>query len=299
MTTSSEHTMDSFEKEKIVNFLQSRLPIINQANKQLALFLAGVGVSNNQPDIYRNSGFLYHQMLIITEGSGILEYDNVKLTVTAPDCIFIPKDIPHTYYSICEKWKLLWFCFDGTCTEQILKSFSLTSITVIHPRNELTLPTLHQKLLTSASHRYDAERLSVMIYELLVEYYKQMQYDIHNLAPICEMEKIKRYIDQNYKLNLSLDSLADTFKLSKYTICKEYKKFYGLSPNQYQLQLRIQEAKYLLIHTRYSIKKIGEMVGFEDNVYFGQRFKKIESLTPKQYREIFKNSPFLKKELKD
>lgn len=275
-----------YSEEQITAFFRSRLPIINDANKKLPLFLIGVGIEENQPYTDRKCGFLYHQFILVTEGTGIFEYAGTKVTVTTGCCIFIPKQIPHAYYSICEKWTTAWVSFDGTFAEPLLEQFSLTTISVVRSRGISSLFALHQKLLTTASHRYDAERLSVLSYEFLVEYYKQKQHDNADIDIICELEEIKKYLDQNYKQDISLDFLADRFGKSKYKICREYTKYYGSSPNQYQMQLRIQEAKYLLKHTNYNVKEIGNIVGFDDNVYFGKVFKKNESITPKQYREF-------------
>ena len=277
-----------YSDEEIKSYFQSRLPIINDTNKQLPVFLVGVGIDNQQPPVLRKSGFLYHQFLFVMEGTGIFEYDNKKVVIKPGSCVFIPKHIPHAYYSCCKKLTTAWISFDGAFAEPLLLQFSMTSICIINQQTVSSLLSFHQRLLTIASHRYDAERLSAITYELIIEFYKQQIHESSSYDVIHELEKIKTYIDRHYKNDISLDFLADKFQISKYKICREYTKFYGYSPNQYQLLLRIQEAKSLLIQTDSTVKEISKSVGFEDNVYLGKVFKKFELVTPKQYRDFNK-----------
>lgn len=287
--TTDNETPTDYSDTEIKAFFQSRLPIINDANKLLPIFLVGVGNEKQQPPVVRRSGFLYHQFIFVVVGTGIFEYDNKKTIIKQGSCIFIPKHIPHAYYGSSKEFTTAWISFDGTFAEPLLQQFSMSSICIIYSsRSTTSLFPLHQKLLTIASHRYDAERLSAITYELIVEFYKQQLHDSTSFDFIFELEKIKIYIDHHYKNDISLDFLAEKFQISKYKICREYTKYYGYSPNQYQLLLRIQEAKNLLIQTNSTIKEISKSVGFEDNVYFGKVFKKFELVTPKQYRNFHK-----------
>lgn len=273
-----------FPDSVIIDFFRKRLPIINDISKKLPIFL--IGVASRQPHFCttRKLGFLYHQLLFVEEGTGIISFNDTEITLTKGSCLFIPMRIPHSYYSTCEEFLVSWVTLDGAFIQELIQQFELTNITVIQAQNFSALLAIHQKILITISHRYDSERLSVLTYDLLVEFYKQKQNININIDSLLLMEQIKKYIDINYKTDISLDFLSDNFKLSKFKICRQFTQIYGVSPLNYQIQLRIQEAKRLLITTNFSIKKIGQLVGFEDNVYFGKVFKKWESVTPKEYR---------------
>lgn len=61
----------------------------------------------------------------------------------------------------------------------------------------------------------------------------------------------------------------------------------GIHFIDYVNRLRIEKAKNLLYSTTLSIKEIGFQVGFSDEKYFMKVFKKLEGLSPSQYRHAF------------
>lgn len=268
----------------VIDFFRNKFPLINEAAKKLPLYL--IGLESRQEHYYtlRKLGFLYYQLLFVEEGTGVLTYNDTEIALSKGSCIFIPRRIPHAYYRTSKQFLISWVTMDGAFIQELIQQFGLEDITVIRAQNLSALLTIHQKMLVIMSHRYDAERLSVLTYELLIEFYKQKKNEKVNMNNLILMEQIKNYIDENYRADISLDLLSDRFKSSKFIICRHFSRTYGVSPGNYQIYLRIQEAKQLLITTNYSVKKIGEIVGFEDNVYFGKVFKKLESITPREYR---------------
>jgi len=65
--------------------------------------------------------------------------------------------------------------------------------------------------------------------------------------------------------------------------CQTTEQF-GCTINHYQIQLRITHAKHLLRFSDYSIDKISGECGIDDPNYFSRIFKKVEGLTPNEYR---------------
>lgn len=63
-----------------------------------------------------------------------------------------------------------------------------------------------------------------------------------------------------------------------------FKKKYGVYFNDFLLQLRIGEAKKLLRQTDMKIYEVAEKAGFRNADYFVMQFKKIERMTPTEYR---------------
>jgi two-component system response regulator YesN len=58
-----------------------------------------------------------------------------------------------------------------------------------------------------------------------------------------------------------------------------------LNWSEYLGKLRINNAKLLLQNPSLRIVKISEMVGYQDEKYFSKVFKKMEGLTPGEYRK--------------
>ncbi|SUN75860.1 Two-component response transcriptional regulator [Streptococcus massiliensis] len=84
---------------------------------------------------------------------------------------------------------------------------------------------------------------------------------------------------------LTLKSLAQELGFSPSYLSVLIKKDLGMPFQDYLIQIRMNEAKLLLLTTDLKIYEIAERVGFEDMNYFSQRFKQIVGLTPRQYKK--------------
>lgn len=97
---------------------------------------------------------------------------------------------------------------------------------------------------------------------------------------------VHRYIDSHYKENVNLDMLAEINHVNKYYMVHAFTKEYGISPINYMISCRIEEAKQLLKTTDYSLSMISGMLGFSSPSYFSQAFRKTEKKSPTEYRKI-------------
>lgn len=100
-----------------------------------------------------------------------------------------------------------------------------------------------------------------------------------------ECDVIKRYIDSNYRENITLDRLAEIAHMNKYYLVHSFGKYMGISPINYLLAKRVAESKSLLASTNYSISQIASMIGFSSQSYFSQAFRKAMGETPGGYRK--------------
>jgi transcriptional regulator GlxA family with amidase domain len=81
-----------------------------------------------------------------------------------------------------------------------------------------------------------------------------------------------------------LEDLSRRFSLSKYHLCREFKKHIGRSPNEYRINARLNNAKVMLRFTDMRVADIAGEVGFADNTHFFSIFRKYEQMTPAEYR---------------
>jgi len=99
------------------------------------------------------------------------------------------------------------------------------------------------------------------------------------------IESIKDIINSSYTdNNLSLKSIANTFKMSPTYIGKLFRETALFSISDYINEVRLKKAKELLKNSTYSIELISEKVGFENPKYFYKLFKKSYNTTPGEYR---------------
>lgn len=99
-------------------------------------------------------------------------------------------------------------------------------------------------------------------------------------------EKIKNFIDENYKENISLEDLAKKFDLNQYYIIRLFKKHLNLTPRAYLINIKIDKAKNLL-KEGISIVDTALECGFYDQSHFHRNFLNFVATTPKQYQLNF------------
>lgn len=96
--------------------------------------------------------------------------------------------------------------------------------------------------------------------------------------------KLVRYVDENYRGNISLTSAAQALYMNPNYLSHLFKKEAGVTFVNYITQKRIEDAKHLLAQTEKSQTDIAIEVGFNDYFYFIKIFKKLTGMTPGQYR---------------
>lgn len=92
------------------------------------------------------------------------------------------------------------------------------------------------------------------------------------------------YMQEHFAEKLDLQTLADNLFISSWYLCKVLKKEFDNSFVRMLNEIRIQEARRLLVETNYKVYEICDMVGYTDNPYFTKTFKKYTGMTPNQYR---------------
>ncbi len=99
------------------------------------------------------------------------------------------------------------------------------------------------------------------------------------------VEKVVHYLESRYMDALSLDSCAEQFGTSPYTLSRAFKQVMGINFIDYLTQIRIDQAKSLLRESELKINNVAEKVGYQHS-YFNRIFKKYEGITPSHYREL-------------
>jgi len=84
-----------------------------------------------------------------------------------------------------------------------------------------------------------------------------------------------------------MQALARGAGLSYESFRKRFRDEIGVPPGRYALDLRIQQARSLLINPRRTVKEIAQAVGFDDPYYFSRIFRKKVGLSPEHYRRRY------------
>lgn len=98
------------------------------------------------------------------------------------------------------------------------------------------------------------------------------------------VNKAIRYMTENYRQKLTLQTVADCCYVSQWHLSKLLNRYAERSFYDILNSIRIQEAKKLLEDPSLKIGEISEMVGYADTAHFARTFKKIENMSANEYR---------------
>ena len=108
-------------------------------------------------------------------------------------------------------------------------------------------------------------------------------------APSQDMvSQVKKYVSQNYRQELSLESIAEAFFISPSYLSRLFKQKTSMNLVTYIQETRIEEARKLALNTDMHAYEIGEAVGISDPVYFSKLFKKKTGYNISKFREKMK-----------
>jgi len=125
-----------------------------------------------------------------------------------------------------------------------------------------------------------------IILQLISRFLSSKQFKNKNPAPIpSKILDAISYIQLNLTSNLTVDYLAKRANLHQDYFSRIFLQFTGERPLTYIHVKRIERAQYLITTTNLSYIEIAEETGFENVSYFSKIFKKVTSLTPRQYKQ--------------
>lgn len=139
-------------------------------------------------------------------------------------------------------------------------------------------------LFTSAEGEYLAT-ISARLKLILIKLAETLD---ENALPPFMVEGLDSYIRENCSEEISGTEIGAIFGYHPYYISSMLKERRGLTVKQYVTAYRLKLAKAMLAYTPLSISDIAERTGFTDSSYFAKIFKSSEGISPKDYRNKFK-----------
>lgn len=141
------------------------------------------------------------------------------------------------------------------------------------------------EIFTSAEGLYRAQ-LSAMVKLIML---KVMEISDESALPLRMVEALDGYIRENCSDEISNTEIGAIFGYHPFYVSKVLKDKKGMTLRQYIIAYRLKRAKRLLELTDKSAQEIAEECGFTDASYFAKSFKSAFGVTPKEYRNGFKD----------
>lgn len=231
-----------------------------------------------------------YQINYITEGRGIFETKNGLFQIKPGSIITISPNVWHRYKPLKKTgWKERYIGFNGAIADQLLS----------HPFFSSDQPIInigiHEEILDTYLKIFQllnkekpgcqqiASGMVVKLLGYLISLERQKEFTGKRIATIIEDARFKMRANINQELDL--EALSSGYNIGYSYFRKMFKKYTGVAPHQYHLELKIMRAKELLLSTDKTVKEISFELGFQSIHYFSRLFKKKVGINPTELRK--------------
>ena len=234
---------------------------------------------------------LYEQMRKIRYFSGKIFFENEDIAYE------VPKDV------LLNENQILWYLkkkdepgyqeyissviesTDGTQEklDQIRKE--LINIIVTHFRDNGISSNqifMNPEIMAFDEKAVDSRRAMIEYANTLFNIQRSKLQDVIDSEDI--IVKARKYIEENFRENIDRNDVAAVTFVTPNYLSKLFKNKMNMNLREYINQLRIEEAKRLLISTSMSISEIASYVGYYNISYFSTVFHKLVGASPFDWR---------------
>lgn len=231
-----------------------------------------------------------YQLVYISSGSGELATTASYFKVHAGTILLIRPGEHHSYRpNIDSGWVENYIGFNGPLVKHFYKQATfLHENPLFHCHNQSLFIDSYYKLFELIQEEKPGfqQIASGMILELLgkmVAHHKQGDFSGKSIEQV--IQKTRLYIRENIENNIDFHQLALHHHISYNHFRKMFKKYTGMAPKQYLLELKLMRAKEMILTSDKPISQISENLHFESIHYFSRYFKKKMGCTPSSIRK--------------
>lgn len=221
----------------------------------------------------------YDSISIRLSGSGNFKAKDTSFSVKKGDVLYIPKNLEYSQATGGEEIFAIHF---------INYSFSSkNTFEILTPEDTEYVEGIIRCMYDEWKEKKQGYRYKCtsLFYSLI--YYLNCHAVENTIGIITPDNKIKKaldYIHVHFRSEeISISSLAAMCSVSETYFRKQFKNLYSVPPNQYIINLRLENASQLLQSELYTVAEAAEKSGFNDTKYFSRIFKQHFNMSPKEY----------------
>jgi AraC-like DNA-binding protein len=278
---------------------------INEDIRSRSLYILGggtcyisAGLEYPPPDHPGHHQFRWHhgrvlseyQLVYITRGGGVFESKTGGVrTINSGDLFILFPNEWHRYGpGDATGWDENWVAFNGSHAGELIEQMGISPANPIF-RTDITdslkreFGRIEEELSNEAAGYQNIVAARIELILALVTTYNLRS----NHEAADEIEVIKRakaLLVEQIDRTTGIEDLAKELGVGYSWFRKAFRQHVGISPGEYQRQVRISRASELLRGSSLPIAEIGIRCGFESAYYFSRIFRKKTGMTPSEYR---------------
>ena len=237
----------------------------------------------------RPTGRPDYQLLYIASGTAHFQEGDLYTALSSGSVVvYYPGNKQFYYYTAEDSSEVYWIHFTGNHAAQYLSDWGFS-------HNGFYTVGLNSHYISSFNHIIHEQQLKKENYAELCKYYffqilllmnrsmKEASEACNNHAAV--INKTITYLHEHYNESISINELAKQNHLTPNWFNHCFQDYYGMSPQAYLLNIRIEKAKEFLTNHMLSVADVALLIGYSDAFYFSRIFKSKTGLSPHQYRK--------------
>ncbi|MDQ6417973.1 AraC family transcriptional regulator [Paenibacillus sp. LHD-117] len=259
----------------------------------LPLQVESIGVSPEQEKIERPHGYPYFHWLQTLGGEGELSANGHTWRMAVHSGVLLYPGTPHRYEAKNGSWHTGFITFHGSMAASLVQSFgwNIAERFQWEAGTSRIFETLDD-MLTLAESGGDPSgwQLSSDLYRFLTLLRTDARTD--NRPSISKrLEHVQLLLDwletSFADPGIGLTEMAAKLDIGERQLNEKFRELFGQTAYAYLIQLRIRKAKeWLPSRPDWTVRRIGEAVGFRDASHFVATFRRKEGMTPETYRKL-------------
>lgn len=216
----------------------------------------------------------YYELVYYRYGIGAIHFDGSPHDFSSGTFVLLPPQLEHSD-SLCSECE--WYCICFQAEEQLT--------TGLFADNQEIIFKIIKKIVFETTQQYYAypEMIGALLTELVIML-KRFGNTNYKQNKTKSFEYVANYIAENYQEKILLKELADQINFSYHYFQHQFKKLFGIPPQQFLVQKRIEAAKNMLEDNSLSCTEIAYRCGFSNSAQFSIIFKREYGISPQQYR---------------
>ncbi len=265
---------------------------LSEDNSILPLYiLAGGNIRADFPFSFTFHSLNCYLLLYTTKGGGRIAFNNQTCTVTEGQLLFFDCTKPFQLSSYMLPWHFKLFFVSGSDMSLFAPILKGAAEPCFNISQFSTVSNCTSDLLALNTKPNRVEQLTMhrALTEILCELCRALADEAP--APVVPssagyLSEMWDHFERHYMNEFSLESFEKQFDISRYRLCREFSATYGMPPQKYLTNKRLNEAKKLLLNTDWTVHEISSRVGYENVNHFINLFKKYIGLTPNSFRRM-------------
>jgi AraC-like DNA-binding protein len=236
------------------------------------------GIVDRPAGTARYLAICFHTPALVSESGHRAQHPAHRLVIWPPGR-------PHAYGNERASWNHSWVVFDGPGARTAIAGSRIPLDSVVPTGIGLA----QEHLARILGEMLEPLRPDPMIVRGLLDIWlraaaRAMSDRRAALAIPDEFQALRRHLEEHCDEDIRLPAIARRARLSRWHLCRAYRRWFGVAPMEDLQRIRMQRAGLLARDPALAVGEIARRSGYSDAFHFSKQFKKHYGSSPSAFR---------------